>query len=195
MIKVFGRVKSRTFRVVWLLEELELPYELNEIAPRSEEARSIYKNGKIPFIFDKSDLVTDSVAILIYLSDKHSAFTEAVGTKERANQDSMIFRILDEFESLLWVTAKHSYVFSEEKRVPAVLDILKWEFAKNQEKFLNEFSLRNFVCNDKFSITDILLTHCLDWAEAMELTICEEFIEYKERIMERPAYRKTISLR
>ncbi|GIR49327.1 MAG: hypothetical protein CM15mP58_14240 [Burkholderiaceae bacterium] len=39
MLKVFGRVKSRAFRVVWLLEELEVPYDLTEIAPRSEEAK------------------------------------------------------------------------------------------------------------------------------------------------------------
>ena len=50
MLKVFGRVKSRAFRVVWLLEELEAPYDLTEIAPRSEEAKKLYKNGKIPFI-------------------------------------------------------------------------------------------------------------------------------------------------
>ena len=45
MLKVFGRVKSRAFRVVWLLEELEAPYHLAEIAPRSEEAKKLYKNG------------------------------------------------------------------------------------------------------------------------------------------------------
>ena len=75
MLQVFGRVKSRTFRVVWLLEELKVSYKLNQVAPRSEDARMIYKNGKIPFLLDNENLITDSVAILTYLSDKHKAIT------------------------------------------------------------------------------------------------------------------------
>ena len=74
MLKVFGRVKSRSFRVVWLLEELEVPYDLTEIAPRSEEAKKVYKNGKIPFVLDDDVLISDSVAILTYLSDKHDYY-------------------------------------------------------------------------------------------------------------------------
>ena len=46
MLKVFGRVKSRAFRVVWLLEELGVSYDLTEIAPRSEEAKTYIKMGK-----------------------------------------------------------------------------------------------------------------------------------------------------
>ena len=55
----------------------------------------------------------------------------------------MTFRILDEFEALLWVAAKHSYVFSDEKKVPDIINVLKWEFANNQEKFITEFLTHN----------------------------------------------------
>ena len=195
MLKVFGRVKSRAFRVVWLLEELEAPYDLTEIAPRSEEAKKVYKNGKIPFVLDDGVLISDSVAILTYLSDKHKEFTQKAGSIERARQDSITFRILDEFEALLWVAAKHTYVFSDDKKVPDIINTLKWEFANNQEKFVTEYPLNQNVCGENFLIPDILLGHCLVWAESMNFSICEELLAYFNRLKERPAYRKAYALR
>ena len=45
MLKVFGRVKSRAFRVVWLLEELGVPYDLTEIA-QGPKKQNYIKMGK-----------------------------------------------------------------------------------------------------------------------------------------------------
>ena len=195
MLQVFGRVKSRTFRVVWLLEELKTPYELIEVAPRSEEARKVYKNGKIPFILDNKILVSDSVAILTYLSDKHKNFTETPGSTVRAKQDAFTFRILDEFEALLWVAAKHTYIFPTEKKVPEIINILKWEFTRNQEKLVEEFSIENFLCGEKFLVPDILLVHCLVWAKSMDFPICDRLIKYLDKLSCRPAYQKAFALR
>ena len=195
MIQVFGRVRSRTFRVVWLLEELGIEYDLKEVAPRSDEVKKFYKNGKIPFILDNETLISDSVAILAYLSDKYQTFTEIPGTIKRAKQDAITFRIIDEFDSLLWVAAKHTYVFSDEKKIPAVIDILRWEFNSNQEKFITEFSLEKYLCGEEFLIPDIILGHCLNWAESLDFPVCDTLIEYLGRLKKRAPYQKTYSLR
>ena len=195
MLQVFGRVKSRTFRVVWFLEEAGIPYDLKEIAPRSEDAKKVYKNGKIPFIVDDHNVISDSVAILTYLSDKNKVFTQSPGSIERAKQDAITFRILDEFEALLWVAAKHTFILPNEKKVPDIINILKWEFTRNQEKFIDEFTMNNFSCGERFLVPDILLVHCLVWAESMNFSICDSLTKYVNRIKERPAYQKSFSLR
>ena len=195
MLQVFGRVKSRTFRVVWFLEEAGIPYDLNEVAPRSEDAKKVYKNGKIPFIVDDHNVISDSVAILTYLSDKNKVFTQIPGSIERAKQDAITFRILDEFEALLWVAAKHTFIFPTEKKVPNIINILKWEFTRNQEKFVDEFNMNNFLCGESFLVPDILLVHCLVWAESMNFSICGSLNKYVDRLKERPAYQKSFSLR
>ena len=195
MLQVFGRVKSRTFRVVWFLEEAGIPYDLNEVAPRSEDAKKVYKNGKIPFIVDDHNVISDSVAILTYLSDKNKVFTQSAGSIERAKQDAITFRILDEFEALLWVAAKHTFIFPTEKKVPDIINILKWEFTRNQEKFVDEFNMNNFLCGERFLVPDILLVHCLVWAESMNFSICGSLNNYVDRLKERPAYQKSFSLR
>ena len=195
MLQVFGRAKSRSFRVIWLLEELKISYKLKEINPQSSEALQIYKNGKIPFVIDNGVLISDSVAILTYLSDKNSLFTEMAGTIKRAKQDSITHRILDEFDSLLWVAAKHIYVLPIKKRVPEILESLRREFVKNQEKIVTEFSVNHFICGEKFLIPDIILIHCLIWAKGMNFPICEDLTNYSERIRERPAFKKAFALR
>ena len=195
MLQVFGRVKSRTFRVVWFLEEAGIPYDLNEVAPRSEDVKKVYKNGKIPFIVDDHNVISDSVAILTYLSDKNKVFTQSAGSIERAKQDAITFRILDEFEALLWVAAKHTFIFPTEKKVPDIINILKWEFTRNQEKFVDEFNMNNFLCGERFLVPDILLVHCLVWAESINFSICDSLTKYVDRLKERPAYQKSFSLR
>ena len=79
MYTVIGGTKSRAFRVMWMLEELSQPYALNPAAPRSEEARKYNPSGKIPAIVDGDEVLTDSLAIMTYLADKHGA-SERSGT-------------------------------------------------------------------------------------------------------------------
>ena len=85
MYRVIGTVKSRAFRVLWMLEELGQPYEMLPVPPRSEEARSFNPLGKIPALVDGDEVLTDSVAIMTYLADKHGGLTALAGTAARAS--------------------------------------------------------------------------------------------------------------
>ena len=71
MYTVIGHPQSRALRVIWALEELGQPYELVKAMPRSEEILKYNPLGKIPALIDGEDVLTDSVAIMTYLADKH----------------------------------------------------------------------------------------------------------------------------
>lgn len=92
---VYGAVRSRAFRVLWLLEELGLDYSHVPAGPQSEEIRKISPLGKIPVLVEGDAVLRDSTAILTYLADKHGGFTHPAGTIARAQQDAWTFRILD----------------------------------------------------------------------------------------------------
>ena len=47
----------------------------------------------------------------------------------RARQDSVVHMLLDEFDAVLWTSARHSFILPEERRLPEIKDSLKWEFA------------------------------------------------------------------
>ena len=98
MYTVIGAVGSRALRVLWMLEELHLPYEHVPAKPRDPEIKARYGTTKIPVLLDGAAAVTDSVAIMTYLADKHSALTYPAGTIERAQQDAHTQFINDEMD-------------------------------------------------------------------------------------------------
>ena len=80
MYTVVGATKSRAFRVMWMLEELGQDYTQIAAGPRTPEAMKYNPSGKIPALIDGDDILTDSVAIMTYLGDKHQQLTAPAGT-------------------------------------------------------------------------------------------------------------------
>ena len=77
MIRVHHLDHSRSFRILWLLEELELPYELvqhhrdreTRLAPPSLQL--LHPLGKAPLIEDDGRVLHESGAIIDYLIRRH----------------------------------------------------------------------------------------------------------------------------
>jgi glutathione S-transferase len=148
---------------MWMLEELGEPYTQIDAGPRSDEARKYNPSGKIPALVDGDEVLTDSVAIMTYLGDKHGRLTAPAGTPARARQDAMTFWLIDEFDAILWAAAKHSFVFPEERRVPQIKDSLKAEFARSAD-LLAERLTGPFLMGDEMTHADILACHCINWS-------------------------------
>ena len=163
MYEVFGSVASRAFRVLWILEELGVDYQLTLAKPQDEVIRAVYPVGKVPAMRVGEDILTDSTAIMTFLADKHGALIEPAGTIGRAKQDAIVHAILDELDAVLWAGARHSFALPKEQRVPEVKPSLRWEFNRNVNR-LAERITGPFAAGETFSIADILLTHCLNWA-------------------------------
>ncbi len=191
MYKVLGGKRNRTLRVLWMLEEIDEKYELIQTKPHSTELLTHNLNGKVPVLIDNANSISDSVAIMTYLADKHNKLTAPSGTISRAYQDSVTFCILDDLESILWVAAKNTFVLPENRRNPEIIPNLKWEFCKNLSTFSKKINNYNWVGGENFSIPDILLTHCLNWAKRFDFKFENEKIEdYYIRSLERPVYKK-----
>ena len=91
MLIVHHLNNSRSQRVLWLLEELGVPYEIKryERDPKTmlapPELRAIHPLGKSPVIVDDGQTIAESGAIIEYLVDKYGQgrFAPAAGTPER----------------------------------------------------------------------------------------------------------------
>jgi glutathione S-transferase len=89
MLTVHHLNNSRSQRVLWLLEELGLPYEIKYyrrdpktmLAP--PELRAVHPLGKSPVITDGDITVAETGAIVEYLVDKAGGLRPAAGTAER----------------------------------------------------------------------------------------------------------------
>lgn len=79
MLTFYHAPQSRSFGVLWLLEELGQPYQMETIDIRSksgaaEDYRAIQPHKKVPAVIHDGIIVTERAAICIYLAD---AFPQA----------------------------------------------------------------------------------------------------------------------
>lgn len=189
MYTVVGAVKSRAFRVMWALEELGQSYEINPAGPRTDEAKKYNPLGKVPALIDGNDVLTDSVAIMQYLADKHGGLTAPAGTPARARQDAMLFWLIDEFDAVLWAAAKHSFVWPEDMRVPEIKPSLKAEFARACD-VLGKRLETPFLMGDEITVPDILAVHCINWSIGAGFPKVEGPLgDYVSRLRGRPAFK------
>ena len=188
MYKVIGKTQTRTFRVLWLLEEIGQPYEQVQALPRSPEIMALNPSGKVPVLVDDGETLLDSTAIMTYLADKHGQMTFAAGTIARAHQDALTHAILDELDSVLWTAARHSFSLPEDKRVPEVKPSLKWEFGNNLDRLADRLQ-GPFLMGDTMTIADIICTHCLNWAYGAKFPVTnEKMLAYGKEMRARAAY-------
>ena len=194
MYKVVGNTSTRALRVIWMLEELGLPFDHIPAKPRSEAAFAANPAGKVPVLIDGDAAITDSTAILQYLADKHGALTYPAGTLDRARQDSLTHFLLDEFDACLWTAARHSFVLPEDKRVPAIKEPLKWEFQRSQTALVQRMGDGPFVMGERMTVPDIILTECLGWAGEAKFPVTEpSLMAYLARMQERPAFQRAMA--
>jgi len=91
MITVHHLNNSRSQRVLWLLEELGLPYEIEKYQRNPQtmlappELRAIHPLGKSPVITDDGQTIAESGAIIEYLLERYGngRLEPAAGTPER----------------------------------------------------------------------------------------------------------------
>ncbi len=191
---VVGTRASRAFRVLWMLEELDQPFEHIAAAPRSEGVTPFNPAGKVPVLIDNGTPITDSTAIIQYLADKHGALTHPAGTLDRARQDSLTQFLLDEFDAALWMAARHSFILPEELRMGAIKDSLKWEFERSQKVLMDRFSEGPYLMGEVMTVPDIILTHCGNWALAAKFPIVQHRLsDYLTMMRDRPAFKRAMA--
>ena len=79
MLKLFHAPQSRSTRIVWLLEELGANYEIEYMnIPRmdgsgSSDPANPHPDKKVPALVHEGTVITESVAVALYLTDLHPA--------------------------------------------------------------------------------------------------------------------------
>ena len=172
-----------------MLEELGQPYDRIAAGPRAPEVLAHNPSGKVPVLLCEGNALTDSVAILQFLADRHGALTFPAGSLDRARQDGLTQFICDEMDALLWMAGRHSFVLPEEHRLPAIKDSLRWEFGRSLDRLAAHLGDGPFLMGDTMTVPDILAVHCLGWAVNAKFPPPQGALDdYMRRLRARPAY-------
>lgn len=194
MYKVYGTGKSRAFRVLWALEEMGLPYELIEAKPRSPELLEVNPEGKVPVLVDGDAVLSDSVAIISYLADKHGKLTFPAGTIDRARQDALIHLVNERLDAPLWLKARHGFILPEERRLAGVSQAVEADI-QDALGVLAGLIKGPYLQGDTMTVADILAVHCLNWAHGAKITVTDETVKaYAKTLRSRDAFVRAAAL-
>jgi len=197
MYTLIGFPKTRAFRVLWMLEELGVDYDINPVAPGSAEAKVFNPSGKVPALKVGDDIIIDSVAICQFLADKHGKLTAPAGSISRALQDSWTQFAMDDIELPLWVYAKHDFILPEELRSQAAQKACAFDFKNAIAAFSERLGDKPYVMGEDFTVPDLLLGHCGKWAQngpGWDLPK-GPVSDYFARVIDRPAYQRADKIR
>jgi glutathione S-transferase len=78
MLRIHGSARSRAIRTLWMVGELGLSYEHNDLLPRSPGTRTpeflaLNPHARVPVIEDDGFVLSESMAINLYLAKKHGS--------------------------------------------------------------------------------------------------------------------------
>lgn len=201
-MKIWGAGTTRSLRPIWVAEELGLDYELMPIGPRTGETKTteytaLNRKQKIPFLEDGEVRLSESVAICRYLIDTYpsDALKPPPTPLERAKEDEWSCYIYGELdETSLYIMRRHGDL----KDIYGGSDVVVKSagiYAEQHLKLLSEHMKgRDFVMDHGFSLPDVLLVSCLDWAQFYQLTVPDALVEYRGKIAERPAFQKAMKI-
>lgn len=174
-MKLYEFGPTRSIRVRWTLQELNVPFEAITVDMFTGENRSpaflkINPAGKLPVLIDGDLVLTESVAIVLYLAEK---FPEKgllpADSRERAQAYRWLLFTTTELEQPLWRIARHNNLYPKDKRLPAEVELARADFAPMAEIMENHMRDRSFVVADRISVADFVLAYTLDWAKMAKL--------------------------
>jgi glutathione S-transferase len=182
----------------WALHELSLPYDLRAIQTRSADAQTaeftaLNSRQKIPVLQDGEFVITESAAIVAYLSERYANTDNAllpVGESDRARWLEWCFFIMTELDaSSLYVIRRHTGMKDVYGDAPAAVEAARAYFLKQLQCVVEVLTPNSgYLMGDRFTTADILLTTCLTTAIRDEISLPGICIEYLTRTTMRPAY-------
>ena len=192
-MKLYEFAPTRSIRARWVLQELGLEFEAISINMQAGEHRTpdfltINPAGKLPVLIDGEHIITESVAIALYLGEKYPE-SNLVPTDLllRAQLYRWLLFTATELEQPLWRIAHHTFIYPEELRLPAEIPLARQDFTSMAIVLENHLLDRQFVMGEHVTVADFVLAYTLDWANEVQLLATfPTLVDYMERMYKRP---------
>ena len=202
MLTLHFAPNSRAGRIVWLLEELELEYDINKMAfnpkdLKSDEHRARHPLGRVPVLDDGEVRIYESGAIVEYVVERH----KNGGLKPEVS-DPLYPEYLQWFhycEGMVMPPVNtivvQTLLLPPDRRDETVLAQAQRLLAKALEPVDESLAGRDYLIG-AFSAADVMLGHACFMSNRLGC-VSDEMANlkgYVERISERPAFKTAIEM-
>ncbi|HET6196886.1 MAG TPA: glutathione S-transferase family protein [Acetobacteraceae bacterium] len=199
MLRIYGSARSRGVRTLWMVGELGLQYEHLDYLPRSPATRTpeylaLNPNGRVPTIDDDGFVLSESMAINLYLAKRHGRLYPT-DPKNEALAWQWSFWETDRLDRQLTTYANNAFVLPEAQRnadaakgawgeIAAALDVL--EIALGRSRWL---------AGDEFSIADLNVAAAMVRALSFDLGKWPKVHAWLQACWDRPAAKRALAMR
>ncbi len=213
MITVHHLELSRSSRVLWLLEELGVPYELKRyprdpvtrLAPK--ELKAVHPLGKSPIVTDGERTLVESGSILDYLVERHGGgrLRPPSGSEERLRYDYWLHYAEGSampplLMSLVFAQIKKKSPWPVRPIARAIADKVLQGFIHPQltthfDWVESELGKRPWFAGDEFTAADIQMSYPVQAHQTRGAAASRPHTAaWLERVCARSAYKKAIEV-
>lgn len=201
MITLYHCAAARSFRPLWTLEELGLPYELKMLPfpPRvlAKEYLGLNPLGTIPLMLDGDTRMTESAGICQYLVTKYGPTPLAVAPDEPGYGAFINFLHFGEATLTFPQTLvlRYTQLEPEERRNPQVAaDYAKWFLARLRA--IEAITAQQYtLCGGRFTAADVSVGYAL--LLASRIGLANDFgpavAAYWQRLQQRDGYKRAVA--
>ncbi len=191
-MKLYEFAPTRSIRVRWMLQELGVDFEAVTVNLAAGEHRrpeflKLNPAGKLPVLVDDDFVLTESVAIVLYLAEKYpKKGLIPTDLKQKAQVNRWLLFAVTELEQPLWRITRHTALYPEHLRLAAEVSLARQDFTDMATVMEEYMERRRFIVGDTLTIADIVCAYTLDWANEVQLLKdFPQLLEYMERMYAR----------
>ena len=201
MITLYHCDGARSFRPLWMLEEMGLAYELKMLPfpPRvlAKEYLALNPLGTIPYLIDGETKMSESSGICHYLGLKHGPTPLMVGETEPAYGAFLNWMYFSDATLTFPQTLvlRYTQLEPEERRNPQVAtDYAKW-FLGRLRAVEAATAGSETLCAGRFTAADIVIGYALRLASSIGLAkdFGPNVTTYWDRLRQRQAYQRALA--
>jgi glutathione S-transferase len=196
LIELYHCVDARSFRALWALEEMGLPYRLHLLPfpPRIHQPDYLALNplGTIPLMIDGGVRMTESAAIPQYLATHYGPTPLAVGVDEP--DYGLWLDWLHRSEATLTfpqtIVLRYTRLEPEACRNQQAADDYAQWFLSRLRHVTRALGDREWLCAGRFTMADLCVGYALLFARTLNLDhkFSPEVAAYWDRLSARPAF-------
>lgn len=202
MITIYGQPPTRALRIVWMLEEMGLPYEVRTVdfAGRAEDTDFIDANpiGAFPAIRDGDVTMMESCAILEYLGGRYGPTPLAPMPNDASYPAYLTYLHFGEAS----LAAPMNVIIATRLYAPEAQK-LHWGMTFAVENFLRKATALTrrlgenpYVAGPEFTAADISCGYAIGFARGLGVSerLDPVLVAYLDRLASRPAYKRAAAV-
>lgn len=189
---------TRAFRARWMLEELDVPYELRRVElsrgeQRTPEYRSVHPLGAVPALVDGDLRLIESAAICLHLADRFAerGLAPEVTDPARGTYYQWSVFAVATLDPLVAPPYARALRVSPERRRAIATDDEHERFGRAIAALRAPLLSAPYLLGTQLTTADVLVGSVLAWADAVGLLqTAPDLVRYLRRLEDRSAYQR-----